>query len=230
MNTIEKETILIVEDDRYLARDLDALLTQAGYKVIIAESAEQARRLLDHSHISLFLVDVWLPDGDGMDLLKTVRGKSQSPVLFLTACDDESSVVRGLDLGADDYITKPFRKAELISRIQANLRRVSLGAKQEQLISGSLSLDLAGHHAYLDGTELRLRPIEYRLLATFMQNPGLLLSRDRLAEILLSDFAEDAMDDNALSVHISRLRGKVGSEYIETVRGFGYRFSKPVKI
>ena len=221
--------IFILEDDFYLRRDIRALLQQEGFTVREAVSLADAEYVFSGGpEADLYLVDVWLPDGDGFAFLEKLRKKTLAPVLFLTACDDEPSVVRGLELGADDYITKPFRRAELISRIRANLRRVQGGPGPETIRAGELELDTAVHEVRLEGRIVSLRPVEYRLLLAFMENRGRLLNRDSLLSLLDTDLAGGAAEDNTLSVHISRLRAKIGGRYIETVRGFGYRFSPPL--
>ena len=222
--------ILLVEDDALLRRDLKQLLINDGYSVNTAADLKEARLYSGTAaDTDLFLLDVWLPDGDGFDFLSEVRKKSQAPVLFLTACDDEASIIRGLNLGADDYITKPFRKAELLSRIRANLRRSEVVRESRQLISGGLVMDTVRHEVRLHGKMLELRPAEYRLLRIFMENPGRLMMRGQILDRLQEETWEDAVEDNTLSVHISRLRAAVGPGFIETVRGFGYRFKEEVR-
>ena len=216
-------TILVVEDDNILRRDLSRILSREGYGVLTAASLAEAEAALPGAP-DLFLLDVWLPDGEGFSLLPLIREASPAPVLFLTACDDEASVIRGLDLGADDYLTKPFAMKELLSRIRANLRRTRAGVLDGPLTAGDLVLDPLTHTVTNAGRAIALRPAEFRLLRLFMENPGLLFSRDRLIERLNADPAEDPLEDNTVSVYISRLRGAIGSRYIETVRGFGYRF------
>ena len=149
------------------------------------------------------------------------------PVIFLTACDDEESVVKGLDLGGDDYVSKPFRTAELLSRIQANLRRN--GKRPSDVMkSGQIRVDTHASTVQKDGSEVSLSSIEYRLLVVLMENPGRIVRRESLMEKLWDAWGQE-IEDNTLSVNISRLRRKIGSEYIETIRGFGYRFAKPVE-
>ena len=218
--------ILFVEDDFYLRRDVRTLLQQENYQVIAAADGREAEQvLLKEKDIALFLLDLWLPDMDGFELLEKVRSESHAPVLFLTACDDEPSVIRALDLGADDYITKPFRQAELLSRIRANLRRMNTLSDAEVLESDGLVLNLSSHEVRLHDVPLSLRPTEYRLLELFMQNPGILLKRDRLLSALDRESLDELLEDNTLTVQISRLRKAIPKELIETVRGFGYRFT-----
>lgn len=221
--------ILFVEDDFYLRRDVRTLLQQENYQVIAAADGREAEQvLLKEKDIALFLLDLWLPDMDGFELLEKVRSESHAPVLFLTACDDEPSVIRALDLGADDYITKPFRQAELLSRIRANLRRMNTLSDAEVLESDGLVLNLSSHEVRLHDVPLSLRPTEYRLLELFMQNPGILLKRDRLLSALDRESLDELLEDNTLTVQISRLRKAIPKELIETVRGFGYRFTGTV--
>lgn len=223
------ERILIVEDELYLQKNIKALLEKNGYETITASTKTEAMYyILNHREISLYLLDLWLPDGDGFELLRQIHKTSITPVLFLTACDDEESVVKALDLGADDYITKPFRAAELISRIGANLRRKNQKERITLRESGELCLNVSQRRVFKNGRDLELGIIEFQLLSFFMENPGRLVRRETLLHALWEAAGEFA-EDNTLSVHMSRLRKKIGQEYIETIRGFGYRFIKPVQ-
>lgn len=222
--------ILLIEDDFYLRRDLKQMLVKENHEIRTAGSMQEALQYLYTApDTALFLVDLWLPDGDGFEILDKIRQHTQAPVLFLTACDDEQSVIRALESGADDYITKPFRKAELLSRIRANLRRSSLRTSESVLICGGLRLDPFRHEVTLDGEVLSVRPSEYRLLLFFMEHPGLLFSRERLQEVSAGDDAENVSEDNALNVQMSRLRKLLPKGMIDTVRGFGYRFTGDVR-
>lgn len=222
-------TILLTEDDYYLRRDLTELLSKEGFSVSAARSlSESVQMLRSGQEIDLFLVDLWLPDGDGYTLLSEIRARSDAPVLFLTVRDDERSAICALEQGADDYITKPFRKAELLSRIRANLRRQTLAKEEYVLESGGLSVNVPAHEVCLNGEILTLRPTEYRLLLLFMENPGRLLTRDRLLTVLEETYIDDAADDNSLNVQISRLRKALPAGLIKTERGFGYRFQGEV--
>lgn len=219
--------ILVVEDDFYLQRDLKEILTKQGYDVLTASSKQEGMYyVLGRSDIDLYLLDVWLPDGEGFELCTQIRKQNMHPILFLTACDEETAVVKGLDLGGDDYIFKPFRTAELLSRISANLRRQHMQTKVLQC--NEITLDKAQGTVYLGNQELSLRPVEYRLLFILMQNAGRIVKRERLLK-LIWDETENDVEDNTLSVHISRLRRKLGGLYIETIRGFGYRFTGEVR-
>lgn len=222
--------ILLAEDDFYLRRDLGLMLKEEGCSILAAGSVREAMQyILSRNDIDLYLLDLWLPDGDAFTLLSKIRERSTAPVLFLTACDDEQSVIRSLESGADDYVTKPFRKAELLSRIHANLRRSAVSRGTTVLVSGDLKLDPFRHEVKLKDELLPLRPAEFRLLQLFMENPGLLFSRERLLDALSENDPESLAEDNALSVQISRLRKVLPLDYIETVRGFGYRFAPEVR-
>ncbi len=220
--------ILIVEDELYLKKNIQELLTRHAYEVLAASNLSEAMYyVLNDSQIDLFLLDVWLPDGDGFTLCQNIRRHSLKPILFLTACDDEESIVKGLNLGGDDYITKPFRAAELISRIQANLRRQESVGAVRILQSGDIKLDPKQGRVYKNGNELSLGTVEYQLLLILMQNAGRIVKREQFMEKLWDSSGKFA-EDNTLSVNMSRLRKKTRMEYIETIRGFGYRFVKPV--
>lgn len=220
--------ILIVEDELYLQKNIKELLIRHSYSPITASNVSEAMYyILNNKDIALFLLDVWLPDGDGFELCERIRKYSLNPIIFLTACDDEESVVKGLNIGGDDYISKPFRTAELISRIQANLRRQESLHAVRVLISGDLKLDLRQGIAYKNDEELPLGTMEYQLLLILMQNAGRIIKREQFMDKLWDSSGKFA-EDNTLSVNMSRLRKKAGPEYIETIRGFGYRFTRPV--
>lgn len=220
--------ILVVEDDYFLRRDLKEILGRRGYEVLAAATGKEAVQIsLQQPNIELYLLDVWLPDADGFSLCQNIRRKSNCPIVFLTACNDEESVIKGLDMGGDDYITKPFRSGELLARIQANLRRTIQREPEGRLWCEGVILHLNDGTLMVREKEESLRPVEYRLLKVLMLNAGRIVKRERLLE-LLWDEADNAVEDNTLNVHMSRLRAKLGNEYIETIRGFGYRFVREV--
>ncbi len=220
--------ILIVEDEFHLRKNIKELLTRHNYEPLAASTLSEAMHyVLNQKDIALFLLDVWLPDGDGFELCSRIRRHTMTPVIFLTACDDEESVVKGLNIGGDDYITKPFRTAELMSRIWANLRRQESVCAEKILHSGDIKLDCRQGLAYKNGASLPLGAVEYQLLEILMRNAGRIVKREQFMEKLWDACGKFA-EDNTLSVHMSRLRKKTGSEYIETIRGFGYRFIQPV--
>lgn len=221
--------ILVTEDDNYLRRDLKEILEKNEYRVVTASSVQEALwYVCNDEEIDLYLLDLWLPDGEGFAICKKIREKSQKPVIFLTVCDDEESVIQGLELGGDDYVIKPFRIRELLSRIQANLRRLEQVKSAEVLSCDGLLLNEEQGSVKKGEEELLFRPVEYQLLLKLMKNSERIVKREELLTCLW-DGMKNAVEDNTLSVHISRLRGKVGGEYIETVRGFGYRFTKKVQ-
>lgn len=212
--------ILLVEDDSALRAALEELLHREGYEVKKAANFREAKAGLDGS-IDLAMLDVSLPDGDGVSLCKQWRSEGvQTPILFLTAKDEELDIVRGLDAGGNDYVTKPFRMQELLSRIRALLRgRNSANA----LISRSgITLDKSKLQASREGEALILTLTEYKILAKLLSSRSI-LTRSALLESLW-DTDSRFIDDNTLSVHVSRLREKVGAAHIKTVRGVGYQW------
>ena len=220
--------ILIVEDDKYLQRDLKEILIQNEYEVLIASTiAEAMYYVYKEQEIDLYLLDVWLSDGEGFEICREIRKKNQNPIIFLTACDNEEYVIRGFHMGGDDYVTKPFRTRELLSRIHANLRRANNNIQLSFLKCRDLCIDLQQETVTFDNVLLKLRPVEYRLLLKLMEYSQRIVKREQLLTCLW-DGKEEAVEDNTLSVQISRLRSKIGSDYIETIRGFGYRFTQKV--
>lgn len=210
--------ILLTEDDHALREGLTELFTREGYQVIAAENARTARAL-QSKDIDLIVLDVTLPDGDGVSLCREWRGSGvETPILFLTAKDDELDVVRGLDAGGNDYVTKPFRMRELLSRVRALTRRT---APQEGLVQrGEFQLDRAHMLVRHLGEQLDVTVTEYKLLSMLLLQKGV-TPRNLMMETLW-DAEGRFVDDNTLTVHISRLREKVGAEHIKTVRGVGY--------
>lgn len=212
--------ILLVEDDTALRAALNELLLREGYEVAQADSIFEAKQLLKDD-VHLILLDVSLPDGDGVDLCKQWRRESViTPILFLTAKDEEYDVVRGLDAGGNDYVTKPFRIQELLSRIRVLLRG------QQTLDSiktrSGICLDTGKMQASKSGIPLNLTLTEYKILQCLISHAGI-VTRSHLLDALW-DMDAKFVDDNTLSVHVSRLREKIGSERIKTVRGVGYQW------
>ena len=210
--------ILLVEDDAALRSALEELLYREGYEAVKASNVRSAQSAYN-SEIDLVMLDVGLPDGDGVDLCKQWRREGiQTPILFLTAKDEELDVVRGLDSGGNDYVTKPFRMQELLSRIRALLRR-----NQNTAISRSgITLDQGKLQASRDGETLALTLTEYKILAKLISQRSI-LTRAALLDALW-DVDSRFVDYNTLSVHISRLREKVGGSHIKTIRGVGYQW------
>lgn len=211
--------ILLVEDDTALRCALEELLRREGYEVIKATNIRSAQDRMT-LEIDLAMLDVGLPDGDGISLCRQWRSEGiQTPILFLTAKDEELDIVRGLDAGGNDYVTKPFRMQELLSRIRALLRR----NQKDTIISRSgITLDKSKLQASRDGEMLLLTVTEYKILAKLISQRSI-ITRAALLDALW-DVDSRFVDDNTLSVHISRLREKVGSSHIKTIRGVGYQW------
>ncbi|MCL2036780.1 MAG: response regulator transcription factor [Oscillospiraceae bacterium] len=212
--------ILIVEDDSGIAKNLNILLTNEGYSTETAFSQKSALKLIENNRFDLILLDITLPDGNGFAVCTAVKRSSDTPVIFLTAMDDEVNTVTGLDLGGDDYITKPFRPLELLSRIKSVLRRCN---KIEKIFEiEGLKIDMVRGTVHKNDAELFLSALEYRLLLVFVNNQGVVLSREKLLNEIW-DIAGEFVNDNTLTVYIKRLRDKIGEDVIKTVRGLGYR-------
>ena len=215
--------ILLVEDERAIVESLSAYLTGEGFSVATADGQRRAESLLAQQQFDLLLVDMCLRDGDGFGVCQAARQRNV-PVIFLTANSEENSVVAGLDMGAADYITKPFRPRELVSRIRGVLRR---SGRDTVVQLQSIAVDTEKGVVTRAGKEIPLSALEYRLLQVFVNNRGRLLSRDRLLEEIW-DAAGDFVNDNTLTVYIKRLREKIEDDpqnpaVIKTVRGLGYR-------
>lgn len=217
--------LLLVEDDPMILNALNAFLREEGFETETADGQRAALELLSRHSFDLVLLDITLREGNGFDTCQAIKAQSAVPVFFLTASGDESSTVAGLDMGADDYIAKPFRPRELLSRIRSALRRS--GADAARLMLGPLTLDTDKGEVYREGVPLALSALEYRMLLLFAGNRGKLLSRNRLLEELW-DMGGEFVNDNTLTVCIKRLRDKIEEDpaaprIIKTVRGLGYR-------
>ncbi|MFD1779858.1 response regulator transcription factor [Fredinandcohnia salidurans] len=224
--------ILVVEDDRTIASGLDYTLKQEDYETIVCHNVEDAKKVISDSwnSIDLFLFDLSLPDGSGYELCELVKKQGDKPVIFLTALDDEVNVVMGLDMGADDYITKPFRIRELLSRIKSVLRRYNRQstAQTKNIIDiENIRVNTLEGKVYKNGEEVLLTSLEYRLFLIFANHIGQVLTRTQLLDRIW-DVAGDFVNDNTLTVYIKRLREKLEDEpqspkIIKTVRGMGYK-------
>lgn len=220
--------ILMVEDDFALAMGTEYALTSEDYEVVSANTLADARRLYDDS-IDLVLLDVMLPDGNGLTLCKELReAGSLVPIIFLTAVSEEVNIVQGLETGADDYVTKPYRVKELLARIAVNIRRsgyTDMKKNVDCITFGTSSFYLDSFKLVQNGAVLDCTTSELRLLRELLMNRGNVMSRSTLMEKLY-DVDGEFFEDNTLSVYIKRLRDKLGADgdYIETVRGIGYRF------
>ncbi len=220
-----REQILLVEDDDTIVFGLSELLGQEGFLVRAVSSLGEAQHLGEELRFGLVLLDLGLPDGEGWELLKK-REAGAPPVIILSAREEERDIIRGLDLGADDYVTKPFKAGELLSRIRAVLRRqVGVREREGALCCGSVLLDRERTLVTESGREISLTAGEYRLLFYFMENKNRTLTRNALLQYLW-DNCGDYVNDNTLTVTVKRLREKLGEEArqaIKTVRGIGYR-------
>ncbi len=220
--------IFLVEDDREIAKNLTRLLETEGFSVRHAPTQAEAVQLLGQETFDLALVDISLPDGNGFTVCTQIKQAQNIPVLFLTASGDEASVVTGLNMGADDYITKPLRPRQLLARIGAALRKA--GQVPAVFTIQNLTVDMVNGLVKKEGRELFLSPLEYRLLLLFINNPKTILTRDRLLDELW-DAAGEFVNDNTLTVYIKRLREKIeddpaSPQIIRTVRGTGYRLGE----
>lgn len=201
-------------------------LKNEGYDVTVAKNVKSAYEILNKETFSLYILDLTLPDGSGYDVCREIKKSGDFPVIFLTAYDDEVNVVMGLELGADDYISKPFRVKELLARIKSVLRRYSKDSPDGIVSVGSIKVNTNEAKIYKNGAEIILTAMEYKLLLIFINNRGKVLSRQRLLEDIW-DVAGDFVNDNTLTVYIKRLRDKIEEDpakpqIIKTVRGLGY--------
>ena len=224
--------LLLLEDDLSLIDGLKYSLEKNGFELDVARSVTEARKYLSAGHgYDLLLLDVTLPDGTGFMICEERRAlNDMTPIIFLTAADEETSIIRGLDCGGDDYITKPFKLGELCSRIRALLRRSALQSSPYTGVirSGPVTIDQTAAKAYLSGEYLDLTGAEYRLLCLFIRHAGQTLTRNLILDELW-DGQGNFVDDNTLSVYIRRLREKIEEqpsrpEHLLTVRGMGYRW------
>ncbi len=222
------QKILLVEDGKDIVEKLVEFLSGEGYEVKSASGQSVALELMQSEVFDLALLDISLADGNGFALCSAIKQNYNIPVIFLTASGDEYSTVAGFELGADDYIAKPFRPRELVTRIK-NILRLTKGAGSVVTI-GDVTVDTVKGTAAKDGKELYLSALEYRLLLVFINNRGIVLSRGQLLEAIW-DVAGDFVNDNTLTVYIKRLREKIENdaqnpEIIKTVRGIGYKVDK----
>ena len=215
--------IFLVEDNEAIILGLQYLLEQEGYTCLVARRRREAERMVSEEAPDLMLLDIGLPDGDGYQLCQTLRQQYTFPIIFLTAREEEEDVVRAFDLGADDYIIKPFRNRELLSRIKNVLRR---GSKDREMLQcGNIVLDVESGRVRVAGEEVALTKLEYKILSSMMSYPDKLFTREEILSDIW-DISGNFVNDNTLSVTIKRLREKLGDtegQIIKTVRGMGYR-------
>lgn len=222
-----------MEDDAGLIDGLKYSLERNGYSVDIVRTVKEAEKRLDECPYDLLLLDVTLPDGTGFEICEKVRSSGNTvSIIFLTAADEEFNIIRGLDSGGDDYITKPFKLGELCSRIKALLRRAGIKDTNSNTMirSGDICIDLMSGRVIFRDKPLELTAVEYRLLCLLVRNANLVVTRNTILDELW-DGAGNFVDDNTLSVYIRRLREKIETdpshpEHLVTVRGFGYRWNE----
>jgi DNA-binding response OmpR family regulator len=224
------ETILVVDDQSSVRQLLQDYLSEQGFRVVMAADGQTALYTARHEQPDLILLDIMMPKMDGYQFLRLFRQERQTPVIIITAREEETDAVLGLDLGADDYVIKPFRMRELLARIRAVLRRAEEGGdRPETLHAEDVVLDQLTHTVTVQGRAVELTPIEFTLLAILMRSPGQVFTRTQLVEHLMdSDFSGL---DRTLNVHVRNLRTKIEPDpanprYVETVFGVGYRFHK----
>ncbi len=225
MNTRQK--ILVIEDEKKISDIVRAYLEKEGYRVSVAETGKAALKSLKESP-DLVILDLMLPDMQGEELCSIIRQGSDVPVIMLTAKSGEEDRVKGLGIGADDYVIKPFSPRELVARVKAHLRRaVSAHRKIYSYNNGSLKIDIENHEAFREGTPIILTPTEFRILVSLTENPGRVLSRDQLVNIVLGYDFEGY--DRTIDAHVKNLRHKVeknskAPDFIQTVYAMGYKF------
>jgi DNA-binding response OmpR family regulator len=219
-------TVLLVEDEPSVGELVSSYLTRDGYRVIWVRSGEDALVELDRHQLRIVLLDIGLPGMDGFDVCRAIRLKSKVPILMLTARDEEPDTVVGLEVGADDYVTKPFSPRELAARIKAILRRTDPAPDQDVLMLGDVMLNRESHDVTVDGELVELTAKEFDLLAFFLANPGAMLSRDQLLDRVWG--MEYPGGTRTVDVHIAQLRRKLGRPaLIKTLRGAGYKAAAP---
>jgi two-component system KDP operon response regulator KdpE len=226
----DRRRILVCDDEPQILRALKVILREAGFEAVPAETAEEALDLAAVRPPDGAIIDLVLPDGDGVEVCRQIRSWSQMPIIVLSAVGDEDAKVRALEAGADDYVTKPFGARELVARLEAALRRVQGAGDEPQLVAEGLVIDLAAHTVLRDGAEVHLTPIEFRLLETLARNRGRLMThRSLLVEVWGPEYADDV---TVLRGHIANLRRKIDTgegadarRYIRTDPGVGYRFA-----
>ena len=215
--------ILLIEDNEAIIIGLKYSLEQENFQVISAKTAKESKEKLDNKNIDIVLLDVSLPDGNGFEICKEIKEKNDIPIIFLTAQDEETSIVLGLDLGADDYIVKPFRTRELISRIKSVLRRYGKKGENNIIQYKDIKIDTISAKVYKNNKEIIFTSLEYRILLMLFTNQNKLITREQLLEKIW-DIAGNFVNDNTLTVYIKRIREKLEDDsIIKTVRGLGYR-------
>jgi two-component system KDP operon response regulator KdpE len=220
----DRRRILVLDDEPQILRALKVILREAGFEAVPAETAEEALDRVAVHPPDAAILDLVLPDGDGVEVCREIRRWSQMPIIVLSAVGEEDAKVRALEAGADDYVTKPFGARELIARLEAALRRVGGAAGEPRIVAEGLVIDLAARTVTLDGAEVHLTPLEFRLLETLARSRGRLMThRALLTEVWGPEYADDV---TVLRGHVANLRRKIdGNRYVRTDPGVGYRFA-----
>lgn len=221
------QTILVVEDDAKMVNLLRLYLEREGYTVVATYDGRSALEAAERTRPSLVILDLMLPHVDGIEVCKQLRASSEVPILMLTARVDEVDRLLGLSLGADDYVPKPFSPREVVARVKAILRRASRQEPPKVLSHGELEMDVERHRVTVNGTEVHLTPIEFKLLQAFLESPERAFSREQLLNRIYA-FHEVDVVDRTIDVHVGKLREKLGDDpasprFIATVRGVGYK-------
>ena len=228
--------ILILEDDDFIRQQLAGILQEKGYLVVEAASVGQFNNIYEQEEavIDVFLLDVYLPDGNGFDVCRKIREHGSQIIIFLTSCDDEDSIIKGLDCGGDDYVTKPFSPREIVFRIKAQLRRQQYQSSTQSnsndlLTVGTLTLDKESSRIYKAGQEIELTGREFFLLSYLMENANKIISKERLYEQVWGEYS--SICDNTIMVHIRHIREKIedtpsSPTQLVTVKGLGYKLEK----
>jgi DNA-binding response OmpR family regulator len=220
---MREPVILVIDDEADIRGLLRDLLERAGYEMREASDGRAGLRLFHEAAVDLVILDVTMPELDGWQTLERIRDLSDVPILMLTARNAELERVRGLKAGADDYLTKPFGRQELLARIEALMRRTrGVVEKREAYADAAVEIDFAQRLVRVEGNEVAFTPLEFRLLSAFVLNPNQVLSRDQLMELTWGDASHVSTDQ--VKLYVGYLRRKIGDERIETVRGFGYRY------
>lgn len=228
MDAAIKESVLIIEDEKKISDIVKAYLEKEGYEARAADTGQQALELLS-SGFDLVILDLKLPDMEGEDLCKIIRRQSDMPVIMLTAKSAEEDRVRGLGIGADDYVTKPFSPRELVARVKAHLRRAARARKRiKSFNQGRLKIDVHNHEVLKDGVNVVLTPTEFKILMSLSENPGRVLSREQLVNAVQGYDFEGY--DRTIDAHVKNLRHKIERDsrvpdFIKTVYGLGYKFT-----
>lgn len=219
-----RNKILLVEDNEMIVKGLVYSLSKEGFETNIAYNAQEAESKIESNVYDIIILDVMIPDGNGFELCKHIKENKDIPIIFLTAKDDEKDVVNGFNLGADDYVIKPFRTMELISRIYNVLRRYN---KDKNVIEiGQVRIDLEANRVYVDNKEVEFTALEYKILVLLYTNAGKTVTREKILDKIW-DVAGNFVNDNTLTVYVKRIRDKLGkSDVIKTIKGIGYRVDK----